>query len=232
MKILIMVLSYNEPPYSDLMKMQQQTFGSENVDNVYTIYYHGRRIRGGNLHFFTRYGSLHSNWERLEFDCTDAYYYMAEKFQLALKYAFDNLDFDIIFRTNSSSYVNQKRLVEFAYTLPKTRLYGGWELEGNAGYNVVSGAGIWLSPDTAKIVMDDINVLREREEDNLIAEILNNHRVKIIDDKSRIDVPSYFESDAIPLTSYHYRFKTGDRQQDVKNMNKIHQLIWQNEPTV
>lgn len=218
LKILILILSYNEPPYSQLMKAQQETFDSIEVEDVTTVYYYGGGEEG-----VIKY---HPDTKELVLPFTDAYYLMGGKLKMALDYIFSDSrffsDFDIIFRTNSSSYVNKQRLKEFAATLPTEKLYAGWEIEGNAGYNVVSGAGIFLSRDTAEILRNEIDPLREREEDVLCAEILHNHGIKIIDDKSRIDYPQQKEG---LKDAYHIRFKNNDRLQDAANMRLVHQKI-------
>lgn len=219
-----MVLSYNEPPYDSLMRMQQATFDSIEVEGVRSLYYHGSRPDEAKVVL-----SLSCNtWERVGFLSTDDYYFMAGKFKDALNYVKD-WDYDIIFRTNSSSYVNKQRLKEFAATLPTEKLYAGWEIEGNAGYNVVSGAGIFLSRDTAEILREKIDPNFEREEDVFCGQLLHEAGIKIINDRSRFDVENV--NDRTPLNRYHYRQKAshGNRLQDAENMRLLHQKIIVNE---
>ena len=49
----------------------------------------------------------------------------------AFKYVLENVDFDILFTTNCTSYLDVKGIIETAKTFPKTRLYtgamSGWE---------------------------------------------------------------------------------------------------------
>lgn len=230
MKILILVLSYNVSPFKELMQAQQETFDSVEVDGVKTVYYHGgAHPQGELLKFAIKYSNPNSTWERVEFDCTDAYYLMAAKFKMALEYVKD-WDYDIIFRTNSSSYINKKRLKEFAETLPTEKLYAGWEIQGNAGYNVCSGAGFFLSRDTAEILRNSIDPTFEREEDVYCAQLLHEAGIKIINDKSRVDVPLIINKNIIPVDKYHYRFKTTqNRLADIGNMKTLHTLILKNE---
>lgn len=229
MKILIMVLSYNESPYKELMEAQAETWDSlEVADNdIKTLYYHGGGMEGGSVDFSTRYTDPWLGYrERVMFNCTDSYYYMAAKFKMALDYVKD-WDYDIVFRTNSSSYVNKKKLKEFAQTLPKEKLYAGWTMTDSEDYGglVVSGAGIFLSRDTAEILREKIDPGFEMEEDIYCGRILRKNGIVAIDDKSRYDVGSYFSD--VPTDLYHYRFKTGDRLQDANNMRLVHKLIAQ-----
>lgn len=218
-KILILVLSFTEPPFDALLRTQISTWDSVEVEGVDTVYYCGGLqqrpldIPDSNPHSVI-----------LQFDITDKYYLMAGKFKSCL-HACALEQYDYIFRTNSSSYVNKKTLVKFAESLPKEKLYAGWEIEGNAGYNVCSGAGFFLSPDTAKILRDNIDPEFEREEDVYCAQILHEHGIEIIDDKSRIDVNNF--NPYLPLHHYHYRFKGphGDRRIDAHNMILLHKQI-------
>ncbi len=216
MRILIMVLSYDEPPYSDLMEMQKETW-ADLLDiglhkEIGEVFYHGGATENP-VWFYDGTVVL---------PCTDSYYFMSEKFKLALEYVW-GWEWDIIFRTNSSSYINKTKLWEFAQTLPTEGLYAGWEIEGNAGYNIVSGAGFFLSRDTAEILKNDIDPSFEREEDVYCGQLLFDKGIKIIDDKSRFDVDCI--SDEIPLDRYHYRCKTGNRYQDCSNMKQLHKMI-------
>jgi len=224
--ILILVLSYNASPYKELMEAQQTTFDSESINGIRTVYYHGGLHNEGAIDFSIKRSTPHSTWERVEFSITDEYYRMGGKFKKALQYV-DDLDYDIIFRTNSSSYINKRLLKTVAETLPKERLYAGWTFIDSEDFGglCVSGAGIFLSRDTAKILMNEIDPEKEIEEDVYIGRILRKHGIEAIDDKSRYDIPIIIPPD-IPLDRYHYRMKTtANRLADIGNMRAIHKLI-------
>lgn len=231
MKVLIMVLSYNAPPFDELMRAQSETFDSVNVPNVYSLYYHGGFFDNKTIPMSVRNSSPNTTWERVEFQCTDKYYFMAAKFKMALDYVFDErFDFkwDLIFRTNSSSYVNKKRLVEFAATLPKEKLYAGKTLVDLNDFSgiAISGAGIWLSRDTAEILQKEIDPEFEQEEDIYCGRILRKHGIVPIADESRFDYPEGMEGrHYTDADVYHIRFKTGDRKKDADNMRLVHKSI-------
>lgn len=224
MKILVMILSFNETPYKELMWAQQDSFDSINVDGVRSIYYHGGQFDNGTIKLAVKHSNPNSSWERVSFQCTDAYYYMAAKFKEALEYVKD-WDYDIIFRTNSSSYVHKQRLKNFADTLPTEKLYAGWTFTDSEDFGgaCVSGAGIFLSRDTAEILRNEIDPAVEREEDVEVGRILRRNGIVAIDDKSRVDINA--DIPYPPTDAYHYRFKTGDRIQDANNMRLIHEKI-------
>ena len=215
MRILILVLSYTEPPYNGLMQAQQETWDSVKNDFTRTFYYHGGNIG----HDF-----IVNNRTEMTVNTTDDYYMMHWKFKLALDAIklMEPLEmhYDFIFRTNSSSYINKEKLLKHAETLPKERCYSGWSLGEK---EAVSGAGIWLSPDMVSILRDEIPAGENIEEDILIGRILHGkHGIEILDDKSRFDVS---DVDAAPLDRYHYRFKTSDRLQDIRNIYQLYQRI-------
>lgn len=221
MNILIMVLSFDQPPFDLLMRTQQETWDSlgHDIAGIRTMYYHG----GGKTEpYLWHYDG------RLELPCTDDYYLMAHKFRLALDYAFEKIEFDLIFRTNSSSYVNKKKLLERAELLPQEKLYAGWTFHDSNSEDkgmCVSGAGIWLSRDTADILRNDIDPHFEQEEDVYCGRLLRNRGIVAIDDKSRYDVPVIVPNN-IPTDRYHYRCKSGSlREIDANNMRIIHEKI-------
>lgn len=211
MKILILVLSYTQPPYDALMEAQQKTWDSINVPGVTTLYYSGKVM-----------GTQGYSWQYCyNANCSDDYFLMHHKFAECLR-AIDISKYDLVFRTNSSSYVNKAKLLEFATTLPKEKCYAGWSLGEK---EAVSGAGIFLSPDVIQILRDEIPAGENIEEDILIGRILHGkHGIKIVDDKSRFDVTDENIAE-VPKDRYHYRFKTSDRTQDVENMRKVHKLL-------
>ncbi len=219
-----MVLTYMEPPYDELYKSQLVTWDVLDEEDVHTLYYHGG---ADNVQCDLLRQHHKSTSTIIQTEDNNLYYYMAGKFRSALRYALLS-KFDIIYRTNSSSYISKKKLKEFAATLPTEKLYAGWTMTDSEDFGglVVSGAGIFLSRDTAEILAKEIDPEKELEEDIYIGRILRKHGIVAIDDKSRYDVPMDVP-DEIPAV-YHYRLKCGAaREVDVENMKKIHQKIIQ-----
>lgn len=222
-RILIMVLSYDESPYKELMQAQQASWDSVEVEGIDTIYYHGSLAAGDKV----TCSVLIKNaiWSReVQFKCTDAYYLMSKKLKKCLEYVKD-WDYDYIFRTNSSSYICKQKLKEFAETLPKEKLYAGWTFTDSEdfGGKCASGAGFWLSRDTAEILRNEIDPDFEMEEDVYCGRILRKHGIVAIDDRSRFDVGPVVSG--VPTDRYHYRFKNKNRLMDAENMKVLHKLI-------
>lgn len=218
-KILILVLSFTDEPYLSLMRAQQNSWDSIEVEGVRTVYYYGG-------------GKGWVNDKEFSADASDIYFYMTKKCILAMKEVLNNYDAQLIFRTNSSSYCNLQKLKEFAETLPHEKLYAGWTMI-DTNYDskaCVSGAGIWFSRDTAQILIDNCDYEIEKEEDIVIGRCLRDHGIEAVDDRSRIDYD--FTKTILTqelLDAYHIRFKTADRNRDVENMKDIHSLINKNQ---
>lgn len=187
------------------MRSQQASWDSIEVEGVRTVYYYGG-------------GKGWVNEKEFSADSQDFYYFMCDKLLGVLKEVID-WDWQVLYRTNSSSYINKERLKEFLTTLPNEKLYCGWSLE-----TCVSGAGFATTKDCAKILVDNLDPTYCKEEDFAIGEILLKHGIEIIDDKSRYDYPQDLATKYF-YDAYHIRFKTEDRLQDAENMRKVHNSI-------
>lgn len=78
----------------------------------------------------------------------------------AMKFVLMNCEFDYLFRTNSSSYINISALEGFVKDLPRELVYGG--PPGVHGIEFASGTGVLLSRDlVAHVVSDELMDLAE-----------------------------------------------------------------------
>lgn len=204
MKILILVLSYKSFPFDKFLETQMGTWDDIKHPDIDVLYYHSGRAT--------------DNREVIT-SCTDDYNMMHYKLKLALE-QIDYHKYDLIFRTNSCSYIHKERFLEVCKTLPLTNCYAGYQ---NGDY--ISGAGIFFSPDVLDIVRDGLTDTPHPAEDVLIGDILRG-RVPMINDNSRVDsaissIPNY--------DGYHFRFKTSNdqlgRMNDIENMKKLHEYF-------
>jgi hypothetical protein len=205
MKILILVLSYNDNGvFTEFMQTQMATWDNDEHPNVDVIYYHGgseNRFKG---------------WGELELNCTDEYDMMHWKFKLALDVIHYH-SYDLIFRTNSCSYIIKEKLLKVAETLPKAKCYAGW----NCG-TWISGAGVFFSPDVLDILRNELTPDSYGAEDVMYGRMLAG-RIEMIDDKSRTDG----EIDGFKaFEGYHFRAKTSndinDRWRDIESLKRLH----------
>jgi len=207
MRILILVLTYTSEPFGSFARCQLDGWDSVYNPNIDTIYYHGGEEN-------RMYQIKHS--VTCQVNTSDDYENMHWKFKLALD-CIDYHAYDIIFRTNSCSYIVKERLLKVAEMLPKTMCYAGWQ---NGTY--ISGAGIFFSPDVLDILKDELTPNRHGAEDVLIGQILKD-RVPMIDDRSRTDAEvEGFKT----FEGYHFRAKTSndhkDRYRDIDSLRRLH----------
>lgn len=208
MRILIMVLSSEKPPYNALMKAQQETWDSIEVEGVQTVYYYASSLQEAALKYNITY--LTDSSDEVCFPTSDEYNMMHWKFKLALAFIQDaRYDYDFIFRTNSSSYVDKEALLKFAKTLPKEKCYCGIN-----GGTYASGAGFFISRDCAEILAYEIDEHPHGAEDILIGSILSEFGITITPGAIRCDMDN-LQSEI--KDTYHYRCKVnrnGERIDD------------------
>ena len=95
----------------------------------------------------------------------------------AIKYINDKYDYDFLFRTNLSTFINVNKLVEFTSKLNKVNTCSGFSFSG-----FITGTGIIMSKDVSQIVACSyINFnYNNINEDVLISSILNHFKVKYV----------------------------------------------------
>lgn len=92
--------------------------------------------------------------DRLSCRVPEVYALTLPKLLAALRFAASGAlgDFDYVYRTNTSAYVNLRRLQAVAAELPSTRCYAGWIVERKSdGLPFVTGGGILMSRDVVQL---------------------------------------------------------------------------------
>jgi hypothetical protein len=201
MKLLILVQGSDLPPYDMLQRGQEETWDSIEVEGVTTLYYlSGDKGLVGN---------------KLYLDYPDGYPMLHWKFKEAVDYVWD-WDWDVMFRTNASSYVDKKLLVEKAKNLPNEKLYCGKD-----GGGFASGCGFFISRDCLDILRKDLTPDPTPYEDAIIGSVLAKNGIKITPGSERFDI---IHGRDFPDT-YHYRCKSdnGDRNKDIIAFKRIYE---------
>jgi hypothetical protein len=219
MKILILVLSLNDGSiYDEFKKTQIDTWDSISKKNVETYYYYGNNdndIINGNI-------ILTNVSERL-FNC-------GHKFIKTLDLIYD-INFDFIFRTNSSSYVDKNLITEFLIKKTNIPLDENFYCGVNGLYQNIkfaSGSGFFLSKKNVKLLLDNKkNFNHNLIDDVAVGEIMQKNNI-ILHQSERFDIVqeniNQIDINNLPTKYFHYRFKTNNRHVDIKNMEKIHLL--------
>ena len=155
----------------------------------------------------------------------------------AIKFALDEFRPDLIIRTNVSSYWNLEILRRVVEELPSHSFYGG--VAGPIPRSIsktistkkyASGAGAFMSPDVAQLLLDNADSLDLNLIDDLsIGIFMNSHGIQLTE-MNRFDLN--YPSDCLQLsdkelgTNYHYRCKSGTfSRRDIKIMKTLHKRL-------
>ena len=159
----------------------------------------------------------------------DLYSLIGVKTLDAFEFSIKNFEFDYIYRTNVSSYLDLVRLQRFIGNKPKENFYAGLQGDHN-GIAFASGCGYFISRDLI------IKVLRNRDlwDHNLVDDVaigkllLQDLKVEL-HEVQRIDLDSvYLDSEKIrdnALDIFHYRCKATDPDITIQIMKKLQMLI-------
>jgi hypothetical protein len=207
--ILILVQSCDDAPYGEMMKAQMNTWDKIEHPETKTLYYLSEE------NAYDDYNCYIGN--KIYMLGSEAYDMMHWRQKLAFDHIKDiGINFDYLFRTNASSYVNKKLLVEFSKSLPKEKCYCGIDGGGYA-----SGAGVFLSPDVVEILRTQTDESPTAYEDAYMGAILGRNGITVTPGAKRCDISSAQPN--IP-NCYHYRCKpdNGDRTKDIEAMYAIY----------
>ncbi len=218
MKILILVQGCDDEPFKRLNHVQRLTWDKEEHPNVTTLFYlSDSKLPKDSV-------ALHAKSKSLYVDGSEAYNMMHWRMKRTLDAVWDQ-DWDFIFRTNSSSYINKNLLYEWALTQPLEKTYCGID-----GGGFASGCGVLISRDLIDIIRKNIDEYPTDSEDCCMGSILSKRGYGVTKGAERFDVYfnakhniKHFSISGFPIT-YHYRCKsdTPDREKDVAAFIQIH----------
>ena len=183
-RLLILVLAGDRFVSNQNLNTQTKTWMKDIPQNVELITY-----RGGKFDNFDE--------GRLFLQVSDEYSAISEKTKKAFEWINNNYMFDYIFRTNTSSYIDVKRLYDFCKNNKKEYLYRGRKLKNNfkdTEIEWVSGAEILLSKPSFELLLKDPNDWDIKLPDDVsIGEILQKYKIQIDESNSILFSPSFFE---------------------------------------
>lgn len=204
-KILILVLHSENEPWASIGLKQKETWMTRMPKGVTALHY-----IGGCSSTFVKDGTLYLPCEdsRLE--------RLMPKTLLAFKYALENFDFDYIFRTNTSSYVDAHLLQDFLSNKPRTNYYGGPLIDYFNGrrYRYARGSGVTLSKDMVKFIVNNTHNTEDWDDiimgdvlfENLGVQPIQHVETQIQNHKQLLDWMK-----AGSKKHFHYRCKGEDR---------------------
>jgi hypothetical protein len=149
MKILFLIIaSRNEVHEADRIS-QVSTWAAQNSENVSILW-----LRGWDKDYFSLVG------RELYVPCSEKYENILEKTVLGIKYVLEHINFDILIRSNVSTYFDLSLLgKELARDQFSGDFYGGYVDKTKGGYfgglvpyEYLSGTGIFLSKSCAQLL--------------------------------------------------------------------------------
>jgi hypothetical protein len=217
-KILILVLSFNNEVYNKFYHLQKKTWDSIENPNIKTMYYFGKE----NYFSFPFFKSIIVD-DTIKVPMIDTYMGIRKKTMLTFE-AIKNFDFDYIVRTNSCSYINKQNLSKFLEKKPSENFYCG--VKGVfENIEFISGAGYILSKDMINKILKFKNEFNDKYIDDVsLSHMLSKKNINFDFSGKRMDIIDEIPEDI--SSHYHFRFNTGgNRENDFKNMLKLHEKI-------
>lgn len=209
MKLIILIISCKDEIYSKLEKTISETWASKKHDNT-EIYF---------LHCDENINEVTTSENLILTKCSESWGNILNKTIQSFDFLYETTDFDYVFRTNLSSYIDVNRLRTF---LSENNIDYGGVIGNKDGINLASGAGIILSRKIIKKILEHKDELDHNEVDDVaIARLLSSKNIfpRSIDRK---DILSYHDSDNYEMNYFHYRCKQHDRNQDSKILSLLH----------
>lgn len=129
---------------------------------------------------------------------------ITEKTLKAFDWVSKNRDYDLIFRINSSSYINIDNFIKFISQIKIEKLYSGKVMNFH-GNDYVSGAGILISKDLVKLIINQKeNINKDYLDDVAFGDLLNNQNIEINKSGYQYFSDNIYRQE-IDTTQYQYR---------------------------
>jgi hypothetical protein len=207
MKIIILVLTYlDDKIYSKFYEQQNKTWNSVDFPGVQTFF----NINGGNSKEIKGHFIINDLPETI----SNEGYKIINCFEKTLDF-----DYDYIFHTNSSSYIDKELLYEWLLDKPRNNFYSGvvgkWH-----GFEFASGCGFALSKDLVKLILNNQNMWEHGTSDDATLGVMMSKLGIKVYPAPRFDLITT-DIVEIPENYFHYRCKTNNRNFDIENMERI-----------
>lgn len=230
MKIIILIIDSPNHHYNNLKKIQQETWNNENYNKYQTFYYS----------FSPNVNKILCTDTDLIIPGREGFFNIGKKTLIAFDYILNNFDFDFLFRTNLSSYIDTKLL--YKHINNNDLIYDGIVGNFKGLYEFCSGSGYVIRKDIIKKVLDNQSIWNHQVIDDCsLGELLKKQNIFPNKKANRYE---YFENGTyelknnlysfiqapVTLDYYHYRLKHPTaRHLEYDSHYKIHQLKIKNE---
>jgi hypothetical protein len=196
MKVIFLVIASEDPVHEHDLKTQRETWAKNLPEDFQVVYLRGSDKQQVEFRDGTLYVA-----------CPELYGNILQKTILGIRYLIENFDFDILIRTNVSTYFNLERLrVELTKERYAKKFFGGYIDRTKGGYfgelaslEYISGTGIFLSRTAADgLSALDYRTYRNIPDDVAISNLLEGMAIRKIRmtrnnlGSTHIFVPSYY----------------------------------------
>jgi len=212
MKVLTLILaSQSDSDFYTIENGINKTWNSSILEGVPTYYYFGNQRES------------HHDCSSIKVTCLESYHLMGKRTIEAFEYCLNHFDFDYIFRTNISSYVNKHNLFNWLRDKPRVN-FASAVIGDYFGIKFLSGSGYSLSKD----IVESLCKSKDDLDYNLVDDVcFGAHLGKLtaLHPAPRVDCEHPSLLSDFDLSNFHFRCKTlnGDRALDSKTMNLIHE---------
>lgn len=217
MKTVVLVLATRVEPFPTLIETIKRTWAAAPVDDVDVLFYFGGdrlSLRGRDLSLSV--GDDLSNVGRKTLAC--------------FEYLLEHVEFDLVFRTNCSTYVdlpNLRRYIED--NAEPARFYAGKGASVDS-IDFATGTGYFLSRDLVQLVVEKQAAWDHSYLDDVaLGKLLHEYGVerrfapRVVYERRR-------DARKVDVSAFHFRCKTaptgsGSRSNDVEIMLKVHEAF-------
>lgn len=251
-RVLVLVLAMDAQPWRMIEdEGQRKTWAAEPRPDVPVFWLYGKSgpltiaakciqqvmLRFEAMPLFRAYARIAGSWwasrpvrvrgDRVETSVPETFLNTNPKTVAGLRQLLATQDFDFVFRTNTSSYVNLSMLESFVQSLPTTGFYGGY-LGERDGITFASGTCTLMSRDLAQHVVNDPEWEYGIIDDLAMGRSMSRARVPVTP-LERVDVMSRAKLNSLSAGDLSCAFvvrckNPGAREDDVAAMNRVHEL--------
>jgi hypothetical protein len=212
-RVLVLVLAARIPPYPALVRVIERTWASTSVPGIETLVYIGgpsSELRG----------------RTLAVPVPDDLAHVGQKTIACFAYALEQRQFDLVFRTNCSSYVDLPNLSTFVGTRAVPRRFYGGKVGVPDGIRFASGSGYFLSRDLVELAVEHPDEWNDSPDDVALASLLARHGVEPVE-IPRQDLVTFADLARLDLSNFHFRCKAtvGGSRDDRVIMLAVHRAF-------
>ena len=201
-KRLILLVLCSRNYLSFISSRTQKKTWSKNSTNLKIIHFIGASKKNNREIEYIK----DSTHEYLVLETDDSYANLAKKTLMAIEEVYKRYEFDYIFRTNTSSYIDLDAINNYFENYKDELSYAGVHVNTVEGDLIASGAGIFLSKKNIKLLLENkSNINYDLPDDVAIAKFLASHKIypKNIERKDLKHIPT--PKDLKNEKYFHYR---------------------------